>query len=377
MSESIYLGVFQPTLADTYIDLQIKLEPDDRLYDYSKLYYSVSPFDAFSEEQVICFRIRFKNVFENLRFLIPEKAKQTGYLELRLDGLPYSEGACTVKLVRLIDTEYNDGPSHYARLIAQKEWVRKEVIESENTKRIEVPHYPESLSIELTARCNLICPHCSSHGEARLHTKNNLRNELSLDLLERLAHEVFPHLTLVNLVGRGEPTMVTNKLWSRLVELLAYYRVFMTCVTNGSFIKNRINEEALAIIDTLTFSIDGITKDTFSTNRGGADLDIFFDNVAYFNDLRQKSQLMRQPRLGFSWTIKRNNIAEFPEFIRFIKQFAPDYLYVRHLLVFYQQDQEQSLLNSPELANHFLKEGYDLLRGSNIKLDVPPLINRQ
>jgi len=168
--------------------------------------------------------------------------------------------------------------------------------------------------------------------------------------------------------------MVSEKLWFKLIELLDYYKVFLSCVTNGYFVRKRINETMLPIIDTLTISIDGFTEDTFSANRGGASLDYVLDNIHYFHELRQKAPLMRRPKLGLSWTIKRNNIAEFPDFIRFIKQFDPDFLYVRHLLVFHQKDQDQSLLDDPYLANRYLKEAYNLLKGSHIKLDVPPLM---
>ena len=202
---------------------------------------------------------------------------------------------------------------------------------------------------------------------------NNRRLSFTREMLDKLAHEVFPYLTLVNLVGRGEPTMVTTDLWNRLFELCETYRVLLTCVTNGSFVKHRLDLEKLRQLDTLTFSIDGMTSEVFAANRGGADLGAFMDNLAHFQSLRRDPSLLRPPRLGLSWTLKRNNIEQFPDFIRFAIAADADLLYVRHLLLFRPDDAAQSLVDEPDLCNRYLSAGYALLKGTRIKLDVPPL----
>ncbi len=247
-------------------------------------------------------------------------------------------------------------------------------MQSEDEQRVALEHYPESLSLELTPRCNLTCTHCSSHGVPDIHVRNNQRPVLTAEVLARLADEVFPHLTLVNLVGRGEPMLVSDELWAQLVDQLEQHGVLLSCVTNGHFLERRIDARVLALIDTITVSIDGLTPDVFAANRGGASLERVLTNVRYLHMLRLQTPLARRPRLGFSWTLKRNNIAQFPDFIRFIRQFEPDVLYVRHLLVFHEKDRDQSLLNAPALANRYLREAYALLAEMNIKLDCPPLM---
>ena len=59
-----------------------------------------------------------------------------------------------------------------------------------------------------------------------------------------------------------------------------------------------------------------------------------------------------------------------------LPRFDPDLLYVRHLLVFHEKDRGQSSLGHADLANRYLGEAYAMLRGSRIKLDVPPLMSR-
>ena len=202
---------------------------------------------------------------------------------------------------------------------------------------------------------------------------NNRRTAFSMVHLEALASSSFASLTLLNLVGRGEPMMVGLPLWLRLTELLRTHDVLMTCVTNGTFLRKRLTPDVLPLIDTLTLSIDGTDAATFAENRGGASLENWLNNLQYFNDMRRKSGLLRRPRLGLSWTLKRNNIHQFPDFIRLALKYDADLLYIRHLFVFHEKDEAQSLVGEPVLTNRYLREGYTLLKGHRMKLDAVPL----
>lgn len=366
------LGLFRVKKHDRFIELTLSLSCDNTRYDYSKLYFTCGVFERYSEDQVLCFKLRQANKRETVRLVIPPNAVKSGWVRLRLEAFPNTSGRCNIVATRLV-AEDGDPLSKLAYLFAIKEWVRHHVVQSEVLGRGVVPHPPESLSLELTAGCNLQCSHCSSHGDEAEHRMNNRRPSFTQPMLEKLAHEVFPHLTLVNLVGRGEPTMVSTDLWNKLFELCDTYRVLVTCVTNGSFVQQRFDVEKMRQLDTLTFSIDGMTSDVFSANRGGADLGVFMRNLAHFQSLRQDPTLLRPPRLGLSWTLKRNNIDQFPDFVRFAIASKADLLYVRHLLLFRPGDAAQSLVDEPAVCNRYLSEGYALLKGTRIKLDVPPL----
>ena len=235
-------------------------------------------------------------------------------------------------------------------------------------------HYPNSLSIELTPRCNLTCTHCSSHGTSELHRWHNRMKEFSAERLDRLATEVFPALTSLTLVGRGEPTMVSTRLWETLVRHVVEQRVFLSIVTNGHFLDRWLTPALLPFIETLMFSIDGITPATFAANRGGADLDALLGAVARFDAMRRSADLARRPRLAFSWTLKRNNIAEFPEFVRRVLRFEPDLVYARHLLLFFSKERDQSLVGEPHSVNRHLAEAYALLEKHGVRTDCPPLM---
>lgn len=368
------LGLFRVKKTDRFIELTLVLRCEKNArYDYSKLYFACGVFERYSEDKAVCFKARHADRPETIRLVIPPGALKSGWLRLRLDAFPQAAGTCGILAARLVAEDGDEALSRLAYLFAIKEWVRHQVVLSEALGRAVAPHPPESLSLELTAGCNLQCSHCSSHGDEQEHKMNNRRPAFTQAMLEKLAHEVFPHLTLVNLVGRGEPSMVPTELWNKLFELCEDYRVLVTCVTNGSFVQQRFDVPKLRQLDTLTFSIDGMTSDVFTANRGGADLAVFLKNLSHFQSLRNDPSLLRRPRLGLSWTLKRNNIHQFPDFIRFAIDAQADLLYVRHLLLFRPGDAAESLVDEPELCNRYLAQGYALLEGTQIKLDVPPI----
>jgi len=251
------------------------------------------------------------------------------------------------------------------------------VLESEAEQRVSLPHYPESISVELTSHCNLRCPHCSAHGVPELHDYHNRREDISSKLLEQIGHEIFPHITALSLVGRGEPTLVNDRIWNECMALVKYYNVKISCVTNGHYIRKRFGRELFPYIDELCVSIDGSTPKTQSINRGGSILQNVLDNLAYFHKIRLELKLARRPKLSIYWTLMANNIHELTDFIRFAARYEPDYFAIRHLVVFHDKDRALSLLGQPKLTNRYLMEAYKELQEQAIQYEAPPLMCEQ
>lgn len=362
------------------LDLVIELSWNDSCkYEYSKLYYRRPEDKHFSEQNVICFRISYRGQRERIRVCLPEQIRQWNKVIFRVDALPYARGRLNLHTLNLCDAaQDNDEEAAMtlrANLSAQKEWVRRQVEISETQLRVYTPHYPESISLELTPNCNLACGHCSSHGTAKLHRTHNKMNAMSREMLAALANETFPHLTVINIVGRGESTMVSKALWSDFIGHIKKHQVFINLVTNAYDLKQKITPDLIAHIDTLTISIDGITEHTFAANRGGASLAHIMDEITFFHELRKKAGLARRPKLCLSWTLKKNNIAEFPDFIRKMATFEPDLIYARHLLIFHEKDRTESLLDIPDVANVYLAEAYALMQKFKIRSECPPLFD--
>jgi MoaA/NifB/PqqE/SkfB family radical SAM enzyme len=362
-----------------YVDITVVLDlPWEQTRDYvhSKLYFAVAEPFEFSEADVICFRFRWLRRVQTVRLRLPDRVLTAGQVRLRLDPFPYcTRGTMFVHSVRFAHRDDDAEATRIADLYALKEQVQHGIERAELAGVEVCEHLPGSLSVELTARCNLTCGHCSSHGEPDLHRRYNRTPEMSLDRLRRLADEVFPSLTSLGLVGRGEPLATSNKLWEALVECLRRDRVFLTAVTNGTMLQRRMTSEILPMIETLTVSVDGATPQTFARHRRGAQIERVLEQVGQFHDLRRASGLTRRPRLGFSWTLMRDNITEFPGFVRDVLAMEPDLVYARHLLVFFERVRGQSLLGHPDEVNPYLRAAYDVMSEHGINMDCPPLMS--
>ena len=312
---------------------------------------------------------------ELLRLLLPPTLSRTSGLRFRFDPAPLAE----VGVFDLVDVGVRgpevDGEeaSRLAVLEAHKDEVRRAGAEAEAVGLVELPALPQAMTLELTARCNLRCPHCSSHGTPELDRRYNAMAELSPERLEALVAQAFPSLTTLGLVGRGEPLLVSGALWGALVAGLRRHRVRLTLVTNGTLVRRRLRPELMDLLETVHVSIDGGEEATFAENRVGARLEPVLDALGYLIDTSRRSGLARRPRIGVSWTLKENNVDELSGFVERAVAMGIDQLTVRHLLIFHDKDRAQSLVDRPERANAALAATYRHLEAAGVRSDCPPL----
>lgn len=389
---AIFLGEY-PAADYVLMDLLVDIDwANTRFYDYCKLYFSFVPVRAdngqlqafseehvFSEENVACFRVLRAGQRERIavRLPLPDGDGASWRVALRLDPLPGCRtGRFAVSACRTVNASACDETLRkHADLNFLKQQTRRAVADSEARQVSPIRHLPESITLELTPRCDFTCGHCSSHGTKELHDEYNRMPVFPEQHLDRLAADVFPALSTLTIVGRGEPSIVPDKYWQKLMGHLRAADTRFTMVTHGYHIPRRITADNIDLVDTITISIDGITQDTYAKNRGGKTLQRVLQHATYYHELRKQSRMARRPRLCFSWTLLKNNIHEFPDFVRYVSRFEPDLLYVRHLLVYHSKDMEQSLFDEPERANHYLREAYAVMAQHGIRGDCPPLFN--
>ncbi|XVJ68351.1 MAG: radical SAM protein [Rhizobacter sp.] len=380
-NHSVILDPFKPHDGHELIEIVIQLDAtrgELGRYLYSKLYYSTDAATEFSESAVVCFEVPERHRQQRLQIALPEDvwaaARASGHLRLRIDGLPYSKGRWQLIAVKLARADDDVTLARHAKRVAHRQWVREQVRISERHKRVDLAHFPESVSLELTPVCNLRCPHCSSHGMPHLHKHHNRQPEMSIERLQAIGAEVFPHVSVVSAVGRGEPTLVSDELWNCFTGLLREHDVRLSCVTNGTRVRQRFDAGLMPWVHELIFSMDGHKPATFEANRAGAKYQTVVDNLRYYHELRNRLPLSRRPQLTISWTLKRNNVAELPEFARWIAQFEPDLISLRHLVVFQDKERGESLLEHSEAANAALAKAYEELDSRGIRHESPPLM---
>jgi len=371
------IGPLQVQAEHEFIELEFKIGlswQQTRDYWGSKLYYKVEPHLPYQESDCVLFWARRNGELERLRIVLPEAARASKWLKLRLDALPLVGGIAEVAHCRLVSSSESSKELDWTALVlAKKAHTGREVARSLATAPPTVDHYPRAFDMELQPKCNLTCVQCPTHGRPEQHEECNRLEEMDVGLLSKLAAEVFPHVDCVNLVGRGEQLLASDRLWNAFCGHLAEHRLRLGMVTNGTLVKRRITPELLPLIDTIVFSIDGGTPETFARNRGGASFERVMGAVRYFHELRKRACLPRRPKLGVSWTIKKNNVAELPGFARHIAQFEPDRFYFRHMVFCEEVEHDQTLLDDPEAANAYLLDAYTYLDQLGAEVVRPPL----
>ncbi|MDO8363431.1 MAG: radical SAM protein [Actinomycetota bacterium] len=361
-----------------FMELQLQLDlPWDETgrYEHSKLYYATAAPWEFSEERNICLHVAHVGRVLTMRVVLPPAVCAAGRVRLRLDPAPGSHaGTATLHALRFVPAATDDAVSRAAGLEDLKDRTRRELVVAEHAHAEVVPVLPHSLVLELTARCNLTCTHCSSHGTQQLHLRHNRMAEMPVERFERLADEVFPSLTTFGLVGRGEPLIASDRLWRAVVRKLVQHQVRLTLVTNGCYVTKRITPDVVERLETIHISVDGGTPETFAANRGGASLDETLAALAHVDRLRRAAGLARRPRIGVSWTLKANNVHELPAFVERAVGLGIDQLTVRHLLVFHGHNRDESLVDRPDLVNGPLGATYEILHRHGVRSDCPPLM---
>jgi len=362
-----------------FLDLAVAVDlPWDQTgrYEHCQLHCDLQEPFGFAAPVVVCFRITHQRRVQRVRIALPGGVMGAPRVRFKLFPFPYCRGGrYFVQSMRLVQQEdQHEEPTRRAVLQALKDSIFQSAEQAERESAAVVHHYPNSLTLEITPRCNLTCSHCSSHGTAEGHVRYNKAVELDVDQLERLAEESFDSITEINLVGRGEPMVVSPRLWEAVVRRVRQHRVFLSITTNGMFVKRRVSEDLLPHIGILQFSIDGGSEASFRKNRGGASLEVVLENLAHFDRMRREAELLRRPRLSISWTMMKNNAAELAGFVRRMLQHEVDHYYLRHLMVWSPAEREDSLLHGdPSVYRPALREAYELFEEHRIRVDAPPL----
>ena len=360
------------------LDIQLELPwSETGVYEHSKLYWASTESPEFDEIRVVCVHVHSAARRETVAVVLPPAIAGT-VVRFRLDPAPTATNGRAslfqISFASSSPTTSDDPRLRLADLESLKDTVRKRGHAAE-AESAEVVELPQSISVELTARCNLTCTHCSSHGTDELHQRHNRMPEMAVSALERLADETFPGATTVGLVGRGEPLLVTDRLWAALCAKLRQHGTRMTVVTNGTMTARRLTADVMPLIETVHFSVDGGDAATMGENRGGVSLDDVLGAICEFDRLRRVATLARRPRLGVSWTLKRNNVEQLPAFVERVAKFDLDQLTVRHLLIFHAHNRHESLIGRPDLVNDSLRRTYELLERHGIRSDCPPLMS--
>lgn len=156
---------------------------------------------------------------------------------------------------------------------------------------------PELVEIEPTETCNLRCKMCHVSYMPKM-----ARPALDHQLFKKLSSIRGKHV----IIGSGfEPTM--NRGFASLVRSLTDLECKIELISNGVLIKDDVKA---ALVDSelfkMTFSFDGIRKQTYESIRRGANFEEVVENIVGFRALFAK----RETYFSINSTVMRSNLAE-------------------------------------------------------------------
>jgi MoaA/NifB/PqqE/SkfB family radical SAM enzyme len=165
---------------------------------------------------------------------------------------------------------------------------------------------PRVLFVELTENCNLSCPMCRAGGVFD-RTKN-----MSPDLFDRIARELFPTAEIVDLRGWGESTIL--KRFPEYVDTTLAYGCVPRLVTNLTVPNEQLWRTLVRNRAFISVSFDAATEETLAVLRPGAKLTSIMDNLAIIADEARISGIGLD-RVNLNVVVQPRGIAELTQIV--------------------------------------------------------------
>jgi len=144
------------------------------------------------------------------------------------------------------------------------------------------PEFPPYVTFELTSHCNfkcIMCPHTYMERKQR---------HMDFNLFKKAVDEIAEYGSAVRFIGLSEPF-----LHPQIIEAMEYVKskgLLLHITTNASVINTGHIERILDLgLDSIIFSMQGLTKQEYSFMRGCADYDTVVSNIKKLHSMRAGS----------------------------------------------------------------------------------------
>lgn len=191
------------------------------------------------------------------------------------------------------------------------------------------PH-PSRFFIEITTRCNLRCSMCMKNNTNGGIPEGDMPASTFDALLPAL-----PSAEAVVFGGIGEPLL--HPLLEDFIDL-ARSRIkrdgWVGFQSNGQLMSfGRALSLVKAGVDRVCISVDAVSPETFRGIRAGGELAKAEEAVALFHEARRGNGM--RPELGLEFVLRRDNVDELPEIIRWAAARRVDFIIVTHLFPYH------------------------------------------
>jgi len=213
-------------------------------------------------------------------------------------------------------------------------------------QRLYLHSMPRYLTIVISDRCNIDCPHCYQNK-----TGDNLLQDPEIGpALRREFSALYPYLSTLRLQG-GEVFAI--KGFRELVEDVGATtdRPLISISTNGTLIDQAWAERIVQTpFQSITVSFDGGTQGTFEKLRRGARFSKVIENVTRLQELK-RTLSSPLPRLDAFFVLMRSNYREILQFLALMKDLGIYEVAFQTILV-----DPRNLAREPGLVNEVIKD---------------------
>lgn len=227
----------------------------------------------------------------------------------------------------------------------------------------DIPLNPLFAIISSTDRCNLKCQMCPRYD------KEIKLAEISFDDYKRLIDQM-PYLHSVSPVGLGEPLIHKD-----ILDMIKYPKekgIDVFLYSNGTLLNRGTSDKLLELgLDSISFSVDGATEETYESIRIGAKFDQVMENITYL--VNQRNKMKSEMHIVLQAVIMQKNMHELPDFIRLAKRIGVDAIGFGDVQYSFEigiskKDQSLRMVEDKEKLQKLINETIKIAKELNIEI---------
>ncbi len=216
--------------------------------------------------------------------------------------------------------------------------------------------YPPTIMIEPTNICNLKCPLCPS-GNGTLKRQ---KGYMDYSLFEKIIDEIKDKILLVLLFNQGEAFL--NRNFLKMIKYASDNCIYTHVVTNGNSMPNP-EDIIKSGINSLTFSIDGITQETYNKYRKNGDLSKVLENLKEIIKAKKKLD-SKTPFIKWQFIVMKHNEYEIEEAKKIANDLGVDNFDLKTVQIYSKEDVNNFLPINPKYRRYKIKgENFEMKYG--------------
>ncbi|MFA6448851.1 MAG: radical SAM protein [bacterium] len=191
--------------------------------------------------------------------------------------------------------------------------------------------------LEPTLNCNLRCRTCMRNSW------DEPSGDMPMETYSRLLRGLKNVQTFQTLAfwGFGEPLM-----HPQIVEMIRMARkqgIKTELISNGMLLNRELAGELVeAGLDTIVFSIDGTTPESYSGVREGSSLSAVLENVKGLRDARIM-KFRRNPEIGIEYVLMKSNLPDLANIIPLAREMEAGFIILTNLLPYVESMKDEIL----------------------------------